>query len=86
MVNDFKSDVKDRLRAEMFQLNPNSAEYMAKWDELAEHIAEGCYFGYMSAIEWWWWHPETLNIQEEGVARYVYNNYWSDPANHTKKQ
>ncbi len=86
MVNDFKSDVKDRLLAEMYKMDPTSDEYMAKWEELSEHIAEGCYFGYMSAIEWWWWHPETLNIGEEGVARYVYNNYWSDPENHPKKQ
>ena len=86
MVDDYKSDVKDQLLAELSKLDPESEEYMAKWQELAQHTADGCYIGFLAAIDWWWWHPETLHPNDNGMARYVYNTYWEDPANHPKKQ
>ena len=85
MVDDYKSDVKDQLLAELSKLDPESDEYMAKWQELAQHTAEGCYIGFLAAIDWWWWHPQALHPNDNGMARYVYNTYWDDPANHPKK-
>ena len=76
---------KDQLLLEMETLNPTSDEYLAKWDELANLLADECLLVFMSSIDWWWWHPDTLHINDEGVARYFYNAYWDDPANHPKK-
>lgn len=79
----YKCEEKDVLLAEMRALDPTSDEYMAKWQELASLTADNAYIGYMSAIDWWWWHPETLVINNsEGMHRYMYNAYWTDPANH----
>ena len=46
-------------------------------------MVDDCAFAYMSMIEWWWWHPETLHSNDEGLSRYVFNTYWDDPENHT---
>ena len=73
------------LLKEMYSLDPTSDAYLAKWEEMANVLADECLVGYMSAIDWWWWHPETLNINDEGYVRYVFNTYWDDPENHPKK-
>ena len=89
LENHYNSEVKDQLRAELSTLDPDSEEYMAKWQELAQHTADGCYIGFLAAIDWWWWHPETLHANDDAengnTARYLYNAYWDDPQNHVKK-
>ena len=86
VVDLFANEEKDQILEEMRKIDPNSEEYMALWDRLATLTAEGCYIGYMSAIDWWWWHPDTLNINnDEGLVRFHYNTYWDDPQNHPKK-
>lgn len=82
--NNFGSETKDRLIKEMSAMDPTSDEYLAKWEELANHMAEGCYIGFMSAIDWWWWHPATLHPNDNGRARFMYNAFWEDPNNHQK--
>lgn len=67
----------------MLQLIPGSPEYLELWNTLAEMMVDDCAFAYMSMIEWWWWHPETLHSNDEGLSRYVFNTYWDDPENHT---
>ncbi len=86
VVDLYANEEKDQILAEMRTLDPDSEEYIALWDRLAKLTADGCYLGYMSAIDWWWWHPETLNINnDEGLVRFHYNTYWDDPQNHPKK-
>jgi hypothetical protein len=56
---------------------------MQLWDQLTTITAEGCYLVYMGAIDWWWWHPETLVINENNsIERNWFNAYWTDPENH----
>ena len=86
VVDLYANEEKDQILEQMRTLNPDSEEYMALWDRLAKLTADDCYIGYMAAIDWWWWHPETLNINnDEGLIRFSYNTYWDDPQNHPKK-
>ena len=87
MQNNYKSEEKDRMLAELAALDPESEEYKAKWEELAQYTADGAYVGFLAAIDWWWWHPTTLHINESGngLARYFFNAYWEDPQNHPVK-
>ena len=87
----FKSDRVQEIRQEMLTLIPTSDEYLALWDEWTDIWVEECQLGYIGAIDWWWWHPETLHINDGGddpndgnYFRYVYNCYWEDPANHSE--
>ena len=82
MDTHYKSDYKDQVREQMAQMDPESEEYMQLWQELAQYTADGAYFGALSRIDWWWWHPETFHINDNGYVRYLYNAYWEDPANH----
>ena len=82
LLNSFKSDRRDEMVEQMYLLQPDSAEYLALWDELSQMMADEAYFGWMARIDWWWWHPETLHSNDEGLVRYVYNTYWDDPQNH----
>ena len=76
---------KDEILAEMRVLDPASDAYMTLWEELAKLTADDCYIGYMAAIDWWWWHPEDLNINnDEGLTRFSYNTYWDNPEEHPK--
>ena len=87
MWNNYANDEKDVILAEMRTLDPTSERYLELWNQLANLTAEGCYLGFMSAIDWWWWHPAELNINnDEGVGRYMYNAWWNDPENHPQKQ
>ena len=85
MVDDYKSEEKDQMLAQLSKLDPESEEYAQLWQQLAQHTADGCYIGFLAAIDWWWWHPETLHPNDNGLARYVYNTYWEDPQNHPQK-
>ena len=88
--NNFKSDRVLQIREEeMPYLKPDTEEYLALWDEWTDIWVEECQLGYLSAIEWWWWHPKTLHVNDGGddpaqmtETRFFYNTYWEDPANH----
>lgn len=81
--NNYSSTEKDTLLNQLYKLDPQSQEYLDVWKQLSELLVEDCAFAYMSMINWFWWHPETLHSNDSGLARYVYNSYWDDPANHT---
>lgn len=90
--NNFKSDRVLEIREVLMpQLDPTSDEYLALWDEWTDIWVEECQLGYLSAIDWWWWHPATLHINDGGddpndmcEQRSFYNTYWEDPQNHQK--
>lgn len=80
----------NELRSELYTVLPGSDEALAIWDEMTDIWVEECLSGYIGAIDWWWWHPETLHINDGGddpndgnTLRFVYNCYWEDPQNHT---
>ena len=91
--NNFKSDRVLEIRETLMPtLAPDSEEYLKLWDEWTDIWVEECQLGYLSAIDWWWWHPKTLHINDGGddpnqltEARFFYNTYWEDPHNHMKK-
>ena len=83
LYNRWINEEKDAVIEKMLQLIPGSPEYLELWNTLAEMMVDDCAFAYMSMIEWWWWHPETLHSNDEGLSRYVFNTYWDDPENHT---
>ena len=85
MDSHYKSDWKDETREKMAQMDPDSEEYMQLWQELAQYTADGAYFGALSRIDWWWWHPQTFHVNDDGYSRFLYNAYWDDPANHPQK-
>ena len=87
--NNYKSERKDQIREEMYKLDPRSDEYVALWEEWSKLWVEECQMGYLSAIDWWWWHPATLHINDDAengnTGRFMFNAYWDDPENHPKK-
>ena len=85
MDSNYKDDYKDELRAKLDVLDPDSQEYMDVWQELAQYTADGAFMGFMSRMDWWWWHKDTLHTNDEGFQRYMFNTYWDDPANHPAK-
>ena len=82
LYSNYADDYKDELRAKLDTLDPESQEYMDVWQELAQYTADGAFFGFMARIYWFWWHKDTLHINDEGSQRYLFNTYWDDPANH----
>lgn len=91
-VNNFRSDRVAQIREEMCRLDPTSPEYLALWEEWTDIWVEECQIGYLGAVEWYWWHPEELHINDGGdgpndqcPVRFFYNTYWEDPKNHLKK-
>lgn len=87
--NNYKSVRKDEIRELMYRLDPTSEEYVALWEEWSNLWVEECQVGYLSAIDWWWWHPATLHINDDAengnTGRYMYNAFWEDPVNHPQK-
>ena len=75
----------EALIAEMQMMDVNSDAYKEKVKELTKIHLEELGIAYMSMIDWFWYHPETLNPNDEGLTRYWFNAYWTDPENHTKK-
>lgn len=77
-----KEEGHEEILEQMSTLDPTSDEYLALWDQLSTLVADKAYLGWMARIEWWWWHPNTLHSNDDGLTRYVYNTYWDDPENH----
>ncbi len=82
--NNWDSAERDRILSEMAVLKPDSAEYMALFNELAQLMADECPVGVLSIIDWWWWCPTTLHVESDSPQQYIYNTWWEDPQNHTR--
>ncbi len=78
----WESAERDRILAEMNQHLPETAEYKALAEELAQLIADECPVGFLSLIEWWWWCPTDLHVECDSVQQYVYNTWWENPEEH----
>lgn len=82
MVTNYKGEKKDALLAEMAKLEEGSEEYIAKWHELVDVMIDDCCTVNMGMIDWIWYHPKTLHVDNDGLVRFVYNYFWEDPQNH----
>ena len=82
ILNCYNNPEKDKLLAEMDLLDPESDEYIAKWNELAQMMVDDCSSVYIGYIQWFWYHLPTLHTNDEGYNRYFFNSYWEDPENH----
>lgn len=78
----YKNPEKDALLKEMEMLDPDSEAYMAKWNELADTMVEDCASVMLGTIDWFWYHPETFHSNDNGLNRFLFNAYWTDPENH----
>ena len=88
--NYWNNPEKEELRAQLLVTDCDSEEYLQIWEQIVDMWVEDCATVYMSAIDWWWWHPDTLHFNDafdgNDVQRYMFNAYWEDPENHPKKQ
>lgn len=83
LVTNYKSAEKDALLDELSKLDEGSDEYIAKWQELAQQMVDDCATAHMGMIDWIWYHPAELYTNDaEGMVRFVYNAFWTDPENH----
>ena len=78
----YKNPAKDDLLAEMEKLPLDSEEYIAKWNQLAEMMVDDCASVMLGTIDWFWYHPATFVSNDNGLNRFLFNAYWTDPENH----
>ena len=78
----YKNPAKDALLSEMEKLPQDSAEYLEKWNQLAEMMVEDCASVMLGTIDWFWYHPDTFVSNDNGLNRFLFNSYWKDPENH----
>ena len=72
--------------AELNKLPAGSAEYVAKWNELAELYVEDCAVPHLGWLYWTWTHDGDLVMDELAECPMYdsfYNVYWTNPEEHT---
>lgn len=90
MLNDnlmkvnYNSAQKDTLMAELNGMKAGSAEYIAKWHELAEQMVDDCATVFANQIVQTWWMNPDLNFDFDGLSPYIFNAYWTNPDEHAK--
>lgn len=68
----------------MENLNPTSQEYIDKWHELAQIMADDCATAFMGRIYWYWYQPAGLHTcDSDSRVRYFFNAYWENPESHS---
>lgn len=78
----YVSEERDRLREELADLELDSEEYMAKWEELHQLMVDDCSHIWIGFLDWYWNHNVELNCDYEGVHPYFFNAYWKNPEEH----
>lgn len=78
----YVNDEKDQLRAELAELEVDSEEYMAKWQELHQVMVDDCSHVWFGFLNWYWNHNVDLYCDYEGVHPYMFNTYWRNPEEH----
>lgn len=80
------NEQKDAIVAELNKLPAGSAEYVAKWNELAELYVEDCAVPHLGWLYWTWTHDGDLVMDELAECPMYdsfYNVYWTNPEEHT---
>lgn len=78
----YVSEERDTLRAELAELEVDSEEYMAKWQQLHQVMVDDCSQVWIGFLDWYWNYNEDLYCEYEGVHPYVFNAYWANPEEH----
>ncbi len=85
LKTDYNSAKKDQLLKELQGMVAGSAEYMAKWKELAAQMVDDCAVVYIRADGMNWCMHQDLMFDYAGRSAYFFNTYWKNPADHGKK-
>ncbi len=80
-----KDKEKNALIAKMEVLPTDSEEYIRLAKEYDAFLVDRCGSAHLGRCNWYWYSPETLQFNDEGLDRYFFNTYWEDPENHPKK-
>ena len=80
----YNSPEKDALLEALSGQLAGSADYMATWDQLAEQMVDDCAVVVLGQSKLEWFMSEDLNFDYEGRLPFLWNAYWTNPADHAK--
>ena len=84
MNDDYLGAEKDALLKELQGMVVGSEEYMNKWYELAEQMVDDCAVVFLHPVNVEWAFHGDFNLEYDGISTYLFNSYWTNPANHGK--
>lgn len=84
MKGTYSTPEKDALLAELQTMIAGTPEYQAKWQELAQQMVDDCAVIFMKQTKLTWWRNPDLVFDYDGLSPYLFNAYWTNPAEHTK--
>ena len=84
MNDDYKSEAKDALLKELQGMVVGSEEYMNKWYELANQMVDDCGVVFLWKNDIVWYSNPDFHLDYDGTSTYVFNSYWTNPAQHGK--
>ncbi len=76
--DEFINGIKDKLAT----MPEGTPEYIKLVNEWEQYVIDNCLCAHMGRINWYWYSPKTLMIEDEGPTRYFFNTWWQDPENH----
>ena len=84
MNDDYLGAEKDALLKELQGMVVGSKEYMDKWHELAQQMVDDCAVVFLHPVNVEWAFNSEFNLEYDGISTYLFNSYWTNPANHGK--
>ena len=84
MDADYLGAEKDALLKELQGMVVGSTEYMNKWYELANQMVDDCAVVFLHPVNVEWAFNGDFNLEYDGISTYLFNSYWSNPAQHGK--
>ena len=84
MNDDYLGAEKDALLKELQGMVVGSKEYMNKWYELAEQMVDDCAVVFLHPVNVEWAFNGDFNLEYDGISTYLFNSYWTNPAQHGK--
>ena len=84
MNDDYLGAEKDALLKELQGMVVGSEEYMNKWYELAEQMVDDCAVVFLHPTNVEWAFNGDFNLEYDGISTYLFNSYWTNPAQHGK--
>jgi peptide/nickel transport system substrate-binding protein len=85
MSDTYSTAAKNELYAELTTMIAGSAEYKAKWNELAQQMVNDCAVVFMNQATLTWWSNPDLVFDYDGLSPYLFNAYWKNPTEHGPK-
>ena len=84
MNDDYLGAEKDALLKELQGMVVGSQEYMNKWHELAQQMVDDCAVVFLHPVNVEWAFHSEFNLEYDGISTYLFNSYWTNPAQHGK--